>query len=105
MIVNDLKQSFKEDAIPAQRSVPLTTEEKAELVEMRDHATIPYLRERAAAILQVASGRSGRWVAHHGLLKQRQPDTVYGWLDRYETNGIEGLQMDEGRGRKASYDP
>ncbi len=72
---------------------------------MRDHAAKPYLRERASAILQVAEGRSGRWVALNGLLRQRKPDTIYGWLDRYEANGITGLTIDEGRGRKAAYDP
>jgi transposase len=25
-------------------------------------------------------------------LKPRDPDTVYGWLDRYEEQGLEGLQ-------------
>lgn len=83
----------------------LTTEEKAELIEMRDHAAKPYLRERASAILQVAEGRSGRWVARNGLLRSRQPDTVYGWLDRYEAGGTEGLPIEAGRGRKAAYDP
>jgi hypothetical protein len=24
-------------------------------------------------------------------LKRRDPDTVYGWLDRYEAQGLEGL--------------
>lgn len=72
---------------------------------MRDHADKPYLRERASAILQVAEGHSGRWVALNGLLRQRKPDTIYGWLDRYEAQGIEGLSIDEGRGRKAAYDP
>jgi hypothetical protein len=43
-----------EVAIPKQRTVTLTTEEKAELIQMRDHAEKPYLRERASAILQVA---------------------------------------------------
>lgn len=72
---------------------------------MRDHADKPYLRERASAILQVAAGRSGRWVALNGLLRQRKPDTIYGWLDRYQNGGIDGLSIDEGRGRKAAYDP
>lgn len=72
---------------------------------MRDRADKPYLRERASAILQVAAGHSGRWVALNGLLRERKPDTVYGWLDRYETAGTEGLCIDEGRGRKAAYEP
>lgn len=72
---------------------------------MRDHNQKPYLRERASAILQVAEGQSGRWVARNGLLRQRQPDTVYNWLNRYEAEGIEGLPLDKGRGRKAAYEP
>ena len=72
---------------------------------MRDHANKPYLRERASAILQVAAGRSGRWVACNGLLRQRKPDTIYQWLDRYEATGLAGLPIEEGRGRKAAYDP
>jgi transposase len=91
--------------MPKPRTITLTTEEKVELIDLRDHADKPYLRERASAILQVAEGRSGCWVALNGLLRQRKPDTVYGWLDRYETDGIEGLPIDEGRGRKAAYEP
>ena len=72
--------------MPKPRTITLTTEEKAELIDLRDHADKPYLRERASAILQVAAGRSGRWVALNGLLRQRKADTVYGWLDRYETS-------------------
>lgn len=91
--------------MPKARTITLTTEEKAELIEMRDHADKPYLRERASAILQVAQGHSGRWVARNGLLRPRKPDTVYGWLNRYEADGIEGLPIEAGRGRKAAYDP
>lgn len=87
------------------RAITLTTEEKAELLELRDHAAKPYLRERASTILQVADGRSGRWVALNGLLKRRQPDAIYEWLDRYEAEGVEGLTIREGRGRPAAYEP
>ena len=55
--------------------------------------------------MQVAEGRSGRWVAMNGLLGERKPDTVYGWLDRYEDKGMGGVAIDEGRGRKAAYEP
>lgn len=72
---------------------------------MRDQASKPYLRERASAILQVAEGRSGRWVAQNGLLRPRKPDTIYGWLDRYEAKGLAGLPIDEGGGRKAAFEP
>lgn len=91
--------------IPKIRTLTLTNEEKVELVELRDHAAKPYIRERASAILQVASGRSGRWVALEGLLKFRQPDTIYRWLDRYEAEGVSGLYVRAGRGRPPAYEP
>jgi hypothetical protein len=42
------------------------------------------VREHCAALLKVAEGEAPYWVACHGLLKGRQPDTVYGWLARYQ---------------------
>jgi len=72
---------------------------------MRDHAQKAYLRERASAILQVADGRSARWVAMEGLLRPRQPDTVCEWLNRYEAEGIADLSVRDGRGRPAAYEP
>lgn len=72
---------------------------------MRDRAKKPYLRERAAALLKIAAGKSAHAVAQNGLLRARQPDTLYRWLNRYEAEGIEGLEIREGRGRKAAYEP
>lgn len=72
---------------------------------MRDRAKKPYLRERAAALLKIAAGKSAHAVAQNGLLRPRQPDTLYRWLNRYEADGIAGLEIREGRGRKAAYEP
>lgn len=72
---------------------------------MRDHAAKPYLRERASALLQVVEGASGHWVATNGLLKERDPDSVYSWMNRYEAQGIDGLTIRDGRGRKPAYEP
>lgn len=91
--------------MPKYRSLKLTSTETEELIEVRDHAPKPYVRERASALLQVAAGRCATWVARQGLLKPRQPDTVYSWLDRYEAAGVAGLTIEEGRGRKAAYEP
>jgi transposase len=30
-------------------------------------------------------------VSQHGLLQKRNPDTVYNWLNIYETEGLAGL--------------
>jgi len=52
------------------------------LSRFRDRHAIPYLRERASAMLTVADGKSPHWVAQHGLLKPRDRDTVYAWIRR-----------------------
>jgi hypothetical protein len=82
------------------RAVRLTKEEREELEQIVKHDPKAYRRERAAAILKVASGEVAYQVALRGLLVRRDPDTVYGWLDRYLTDGVAGLTIGPGRGRK-----
>lgn len=91
--------------VPAPLVVQLSPEERADLEAIRDHHPKPYVRERAAAILKIADGRSGRYVAHHGLLKRRQHGTIYEWVSRYREEGIAGLHIRPGRGRKAAFSP
>ena len=57
----------------------------------RDHDPKPYVRERCAAILKIAEGHVPYAVARSGLLKPRDPDTIYAWLDAYEVGGFDGL--------------
>ena len=64
-----------------------TPEEETYLTQVRDHDRRPYLRERAAALLKIASGISPHAVALNGLLKRRDPDTVYKWLDDFIRDG------------------
>jgi hypothetical protein len=66
----------------------LTPEQHADLVQMRDHDARPYMREKAAALLKVASGKSPNWVAHWGLLRAREPDTVYKWVRDYKAEPV-----------------
>lgn len=87
------------------RSFNLTDEERTELIDLRDHAPQPYLRERAAALLKVDDGHPAARVARHGLLRPRKPDTVYAWLDRYLLDGVAGLRILPGRGRKPAFSP
>jgi hypothetical protein len=83
----------------------LTPTERAALIELRDTGPKPYLRERAAALLKVADGRSAAAVARAGLLRPRQPDTVYRWLARFRAEGAAGLTIRPGRGRKPAFSP
>lgn len=71
----------------ARRSLTLDAEQRRQLEAIRDHDARPYMRERAAALLKVADGLSPHWVARHGLLKERDPDTLYHWLDSYAAAG------------------
>ncbi len=85
--------------------IELTASERIELEHLRDTGVKAYLRERAAAILKIADGMSARAVAHHGLLKRRKQQTVCGWVQRYQVEGIKGLTLHQGRGRKAAFSP
>ena len=83
--------------MPFPRRLELSADARAELVALRDTGPKSYLRERAAAVAAE--------VARTGLLRPRQPDTVYVWLDRYREHGIAGLTIRPGRGRKPAFSP
>jgi hypothetical protein len=74
------------------RSLTLKSMEEQELINHRDHDPRPYVRERCSAILKIAEGHSAHWVAQNGLLKARDPDTVYEWLNVYEAEKVAGLE-------------
>ena len=69
----------------------LSAGERAELEAHRDHDLRPYVRERCAALLKVAGGDSAHAVALSGLLRPRDPDTLYYWVDLYRREGLAGL--------------
>ena len=87
------------------RAFALTHSEQEELTRLRDTAPHAYLRERAAALLKVDAGMSAARVAREGLLRPRKPDTVYEWIDRFIDDGIAGLCIRAGRGRKPAFSP
>jgi hypothetical protein len=91
--------------MPRQRTLPLTPEARAELEDARDHDPKAYIRMRARALLLVADGKSACWVARQGLERPMSPDRVYYWLNCYEAEGIAGLTVHKGRGRKPAYFP
>ena len=85
------------------RRLSLTEDQRQELVRVRDHDPRPYVRERGAAILKIAEGQSPHRVAQSGLLKPRDPDTIYAWLDRYEAEGVAGLIAHAHGGSRGRY--
>jgi hypothetical protein len=91
--------------MPKRRYFTPTEAEKAELEIVRDSHKKPYMREKASALLKIAAGQSPHRVATDSLLKPRDPDAIYEWLDRYEAEGVEGLLVKQGRGRKPAFSP
>lgn len=83
----------------------LSEGEREILEKVRSHDVRPYMREKAAAILKIAEGRVASQVAETGLLKAHDPDVIYRWLKRWQAQGIEGLEVGKGRGRKAAFSP
>lgn len=91
--------------MPKHRTLELSETQRAELVHTRDHDPHPYLRERASALLKIAEGHKAAVVARHLLLRPHQPDTIYDWQDRYQQDGVPGLFIRKGRGRKPAFSP
>jgi hypothetical protein len=91
--------------MPGRLMVTLSAEERAVLDQVIRCHRRPYMRERAAAILQVADGGAVRVVARRGILRPRDRDTVSDWVHRYLENGVDGLLMKPGRGRKPAFSP
>jgi hypothetical protein len=83
----------------------LSAESIKELEQASQHHTLPYVRERASAILKVHSGLQLKTVGESRLLVKRQSRTVRSWIDRYLNLGLSGLLVSEGRGRKPSFSP
>lgn len=91
--------------MPSRLKIELSEAQQQELKEIRDHHRLPYLRERAAAILKIAQGNSGLQTARNLLNRPHWPDTVYEWVKRYQAEGVEGLKIRKGRGRKPAFFP
>ena len=91
--------------MPALRHLVLSSEQRRALLRLRDTAPRAYLRERAAALLKIADGLPAAHVARERLLRPRSADTVYEWLNRFEEQGITGLTIRPGRGRKPAFSP
>jgi hypothetical protein len=94
-----------EDVMANPLVLRLSDEQRQELERLRDYAAKPHLREKAAALLKIADGQSGLQVGLHGLLRRRDADTIYRWVKRYQAEGLAGLTIRQGRGRKAAFFP
>ncbi len=86
-------------------SVTFSPAQVQELEQVRDHHPKAYVRVKAAGILKVWQGASRRQVAKSGLLKPVRRETVQTWIVRYQHDGVSGLLVQPGRGRKPAFSP
>jgi hypothetical protein len=86
-------------------SVTFSPAQVQELEQVRDHHPKAYVRVKAAGILKVWQGASRRQVAKSGLLKSVRRETVQAWIVRYQHDGVAGLLVQPGRGRKPAFSP
>ena len=89
---------------PAYR-LGLSETQRRELEVARRTHPKAYVREKAAAILKVADGQAMRQVALFGLLRRRHPETISDWIRDYQRQGLVGLGVQAGRGRKPAFSP
>ena len=91
--------------MPKVYRIELTLEQQEELKLTASRHKKPFMRERAAGILKVAGANSLRQVAYHQLLTRHAPETVKGWCEAYLDQGLAGLKIRQGRGRKPAFSP
>lgn len=91
--------------MPKPLSLALTAEQRRVLEDARAHDPKPYMREKAAALLKVADGASARRVAAFGLLTKHRHRTISRWAERFLDEGLAGLRVRKGRGRKPAFSP
>lgn len=86
-------------------AIELAPAQVQELEQVRDHHPKAYVRVKAAGILKVWAGASRRQVGKQGLLKPVRRETVQRWIVRYQQEGVAGLVVKAGRGRKPAFSP
>ena len=92
--------------MPHYRKLVLTDAQHTALRDAVKHHPKGYVREKASALLKVAAGTPAARVATaaYGLVP-RDPDTLYSWMNRFEAEGVAGLEVKRGRGRKPAFSP
>jgi len=79
----------------------LSVQQTRELRDVARRGEPGYLRVKALALLNLAAGQSVSAVARL-LWVSRQ--SVYEWQSRFHANGVAGLRVASGRGRKGTAD-
>jgi transposase len=84
--------------MPKVTIVTLTADERAALEKASKYGTTPSFRLRCHAVLLKTEERTSLAVAEHlGCCEM----SVNDWIKRYQQQGLAGLEVQKGRGRKA----
>jgi transposase len=73
-----------------------------ELQWLSKHATKPHVRLKALVLLNWTRGRR---VSELAAVFDASRTSIYDWRDRFLAQGAQGLEVQEGRGRKPLADP
>ena len=90
--------------MPKRYSIHLSEDEQVQLIAWVKNPPKPYLRKRARAILLVAEGEPLYRVAEHPRIRVHRT-TVKEWVQRYQAEGVQGLRVKPGQGRKPAFHP
>lgn len=90
--------------MPKRFIIQLSEAEKAQLERWAKSPPKPYLRERARAILRIASGTPIMQVAQTLRIRVHRT-AVSEWAHRFAEERVAGLKIRAGRGRKPAFFP
>ena len=90
--------------MPKRIVIELKGEEQSQLERWVRNPPQPYLRERARAILRIAKGETIYQVARTLRIRVHRT-AVSEWAHRFREEGVEGLKIKAGRGRKPGFSP
>lgn len=90
--------------MPKQYVIELSDAERAKLEAWVKNPPKAHLRKRAWATLLVADGQPMYEVAKDYRVRVHRT-TVSEWVQRYQSNGIAGLKVKAGQGRKPAFSP
>jgi hypothetical protein len=90
--------------MPKRFRIDLSAEEENQLKRWTKNPPRPYLRRRAWAILLVAEGQPVYGVALDRRVRANRM-TVAEWVERFQTQRIQGLRVQPGQGRKPAFSP
>ena len=82
-----------------------TPQQLEQLEQACRHHPKPHVREKCAALLKLAQGHSAQTIAEEELLTRHAKDTLTDWVQRFQQQGLLGLQVHAGRGRKPAFSP